>query len=515
MGPLGLSLLLASTHFLGQPLVSGEISKSPQTPKTQTATKDKIKAIDAILQEAFAANLSPGMSVAIVADGKIAYARGFGFANLESKVPCTPDTEFYIASTTKSFTAFACAALAQQGKVDLRAPITRYLPKLRFHQGIDPAAITLESLLTHTHGLDADGAIVEKTAYTGDFRDTEELIQLVEKLAPAESGKAFNYSNIGPVIASFVLEAVTGKSWKEVVRKEVLNPLGLRNTLGNRSEVSAARLASGYNFSPAGFDPVVLQKSDKTMHAAGGHYSTANDMAAWVGVHLNQGKWNGKRIFEQALIAKSLVKRADQDRKIGFVHRDGWALGWDLGTLQGESLVARSGGFPGYANIASFMPEKGIGVIVLANGGGLSSELMNHTLNLVYSELLEKPESLESSAKSLERLRSISQQARAQAVKNLAKRAERQKPLPLPLMAYTGTFKGDRGAMTWTLKDGKLWAQMGQLNAESEVMNAETHSLRFELFGNGQVVNFKIEEGKVIGFDFNQVAFKRVNPAPN
>lgn len=492
-------------------LLCGSAQAQPNpAPDLSTKVVSHTQALDERLQAAFATNLSPGMAVAVVAAGDLAYVKGFGHLATDNTVPVGPDTPFYIASTTKSMTAFAIQRLAQRGVVDLKQRISRLAPTMRFHPQLDTSKLTLETLLAHTHGIDGDGPLTFKTAYSGAYNDRAELLALVAQHGPAKKGTAFDYSNIGPIVAGMVVESVTGKTWKQIVEEEVIAPLGLQQTTAYRSRVPQALLAMGHTYTPDGFAPETLQKSDKTLHAAGGHYSTARDLAAWLGVHTNKGMWKGRRVFDADLIRSSLEPRASQDRKTGPVHRDGWALGWDLGTLAGERIVVRSGAFPGYASHISFMPEKGVGVVVLANGGGLSAPLIDYVVSTTYAQWLASPQLSTDSTKGLARLRGITLQARQQLATSQATRATRQTPLPLALQAYAGRYTGPLGDMVWSATDKGLSVSMGQISAPAEVFDAARHAVRVELVGSGQVVTFEAMGDSVSGLTYGDQFYRKV-----
>ena len=132
---------------------SAQYRDMPSTPSVSAG-------LDSALSQLFALDLAPGMSVAVVRDTQVVYAKGFGWADVEARRPVTPETIFYIASTTKSFTGLAAVLLDEQGRIDLDAPLSRYLPTAKLQAPLDPDSITLRSLLSHTHGIDNEGPIV-------------------------------------------------------------------------------------------------------------------------------------------------------------------------------------------------------------------------------------------------------------------------------------------------------------------------------------------------------------------
>ena len=155
-----------------------------------------VKEFDMFIEKAFALDMTPGLAVSVVKGNDLIYAKGFGYADIEAKRLVTPETMFYIASTTKSFTAFAATLLHQRGELDLDQPLSGYLPKLRLQAPLSADDITLRDLLTHTHGIENDGPVVFRTAYTGEHHH-DQLVALLEKHPPAANGRAFDYGNLG------------------------------------------------------------------------------------------------------------------------------------------------------------------------------------------------------------------------------------------------------------------------------------------------------------------------------
>jgi len=166
----------------------------------------------------------PSLAIAVVKDGRVVYLR-------------EPNTPYYIGSTTKAYTGLACAILAQRGQLDLDAPITKYLPEVTLAK-----APTLRAFLTHTSGIENE-AIVFRTAFTGEHTASQ-LVSMLNSSKPAKPG--FQYDNLGYVVASLVMERVTGKPWQDTLDELVFAPLGMRHTTARMS--NAGRLPAGYLF---------------------------------------------------------------------------------------------------------------------------------------------------------------------------------------------------------------------------------------------------------------------------
>ena len=169
--------------------------------------------IDEFAARILATDTVPGMGVAVVTSQGIAYATGYGFADVESRRPATADTQFYIASTTKALTALAAALLHDREQLDLDAPLSQYLPDVQMHPELSAEDVALRDLLTMTHGIEPIGPVDIRTAFTGDFTYPG-LQALLRHHPPAQSGRDFRYSNLGYNVFSIVLEDRFGGGWE-------------------------------------------------------------------------------------------------------------------------------------------------------------------------------------------------------------------------------------------------------------------------------------------------------------
>ncbi len=459
--------------------------------------------LDPLVAELFALELSPGLAVAVVADGEVAYLRGFGHADLEAGRPVVPErTRFYIASASKSFLGLTAALLAHRGALDVDAPIARYLPELELTPPLSAAEITVRDLLTMTDGMAQSAPFVFRTAFSGEFTEAE-LIALLEQAEPAPEGRAFSYRNQPYNLLGMVIERVTGAGWKEVGAREVLGPLGLASTSAHLSRVDPGDLAMPYRVAPDGFARAPLTKGDANMHAAGGHLTTALDLARWIEAFLEDGVVDGARVFPAEVIAAATTVQAPQDRDISLFHRHGWGHGWDIGTYGLDTLVHRFGGYTGARPHVSFMPHHGIGVVALVNEAALGGRLVDMVAARIYDHLLEKPDAAATWAERIAEARRGVEEVRAAVAADLARRSARRAPMPLPLSAYAGRYESEtHGTMTWRLVGEGLEAAAGLVRSPAEVYDASAHAFRVELTGGGSVVSFVVEDGEVTGLRF-------------
>jgi CubicO group peptidase (beta-lactamase class C family) len=475
-----LAVLLGAAPVLPQAVIGGE-------------WRDDIARFARRLVES---RLTPGLSVAVSLGDGVLYSGGFGAADAEAGRGVSDSTAFYIASSTKALTATAVVLAAARGEIDLDAPVTRYIPGLRWRPPLDPASITVKSLLAMTHGLDPGGPVVFRTAYTGEFTNGL-LIDLLGGYGPSAKSGGFEYGNLGYNVLGLVLDPNNEEGWKDVVERDVLRPLGMASTNARLSRLDPGRIAYPHELVPGqGFRRIRLGKADANLHAAGGHFATAEDLARFVAAHASGGLLEGRRVFPEDPIASMHEKRADQDRTFGPFHRFGWGYGWDLGSWEGKTIIHRFGSFPGYRSHVSFDPHSQIGVVVLANADGPASPAVDLLATFVYDRLLGRPDLEPAYRERLDRLVREAETWEREEAASLAKRRARLAPLPHPLGDYAGTYEDPKlGRMVWQVVAAGLEVRMGIARSRAEVYDAAKNLLRVEITGGGAVAGFEFPGG--------------------
>ncbi len=264
------------------------------------------------------------------------------------------------------------------------------------------------------------------------------------------------------------------------------------------SRAESARLALPYEWGEEGPQRVGYAKQDENMHAAGGHLSTARDLARYLLAHLNDGMLDGQQALPAPAIRATHVQHAEQNRRFGSFRRFGWSLGWDLATYEGEIVLQRFGGFSGFHSHVSFMPTRGIGVVVLGNGGTASGVLADAIATYVYDRALDRPGLAERRDTRLQALADELDRRRAAVVEDLATRRARPQQTVLPLSAYVGVYENDAlGRMEWSIEAGRLHVRMGVAQSDVEVYNGTLHQFRVALMGGGSVVAFDVPVGSL------------------
>jgi CubicO group peptidase (beta-lactamase class C family) len=439
-----------------------------------------------------AAGLAPGLGVAVAAGDWVVFDEGFGGADLAAGRGVGAGTAFYIASTTKSLTALAVALLAERGELDLDVPMERHVPGVVLPEGVPPGSISVRHLVTLTHGLSGSGPIVVRTAFTGDF-DPATLPSLLRFHPPTGTLGTFNYDNLGYNLLGMVLEGATGHAWQDVVAREVLEPIGMRRTTARLSELSPAALARPHGMTPGGeFGPIELQKEDGNLHAAGGHFATAGDMARYLAVHLSGGLLAGRRVLPEGAVEATQHEHVPQDRRFGPFVRHAWGLGWDIGTFDGEPLIHRFGSFPGYRSHVSFMPERGVGVAVLANGDGVASPATDLLATYIYDRLAGREDLEAVYAQRLSELAAQRDAALQAMAAERVTRADRLRPLSRAFEDFAGVYENEAlGRIVFRPLAQGLEFRFGVARGRVEVFDAERNALRIEIGGSGMVVEFR------------------------
>lgn len=460
--------------------------------------EDDLERIDQLVQEAFATGASAGLGVGIAIDGRIAYVNNQGYRDVTRGLPADDDTYWYVASTSKSFTGFGIALLAERGEVDVNAPISTYLPEYQWPDGTDPD-LTLADFLGHTHGL-GNGPIVLSAAFTGEFEETDwpRLIQYHEV-----GSRELDYSNLGYNVASMVISAKRPEGWKSFLREQVYEPAGLDDLHAMVSEVDTDRIAKPHGARADGtLRTEVFAKRDATMNAAGGHIGTIESLTRWAIVQMDQGMIDGEQVFPATAVTRGQEVLRTHDRQFAFFQRDGWAMGWDVGSFRGEPMVSRFGGYASTRSHLSFLPEQRIGVVAMTNGPG-GSILTDIVAAYAYDVLMDHPD-----ADSLAHARLAEVRAQvAELPERIASFEEvqrsRLRPYPTPLEMMAGTYRSDAlGDIHVVHVRDTLRVAWGVLESQTTVMDAERHVLRHELLGNGSTIRFVFDgEGPPAGIE--------------
>jgi D-alanyl-D-alanine carboxypeptidase len=296
----------------------------------------------------------PGLSLAVVRDGRIAKARAYGLANVEVNAPVTEETVFEIGSVTKQFTAAAVMMLVEEGKLGLDEPIRKYLV------GVPDAwsAVTLRHLLTHSSGIQNYLGVpgLPDIAHAASSHDEMNRIFFERLQLEFQPGETWSYSNSGYLLLGSIIEKASGKSYWEFLEERIFKPLGMNATRSSEPRAIIPNRASGYEWTRTRLEnrPALTENA----YAAGSIVSTVRDMA----------KWDAALYTEKLLETSSLAQTwAPQKAEGGAPAPFNYGFGWFVDTYHGHRVIAHSGGTPGFSSIIYRFVDDRLTVILLTN----------------------------------------------------------------------------------------------------------------------------------------------------
>ena len=435
----------------------------------------------------------PSVGIAVVRDAKPFFTGGVG---------SDANTAYYIGSTTKAYTGLACAILAQRGQIDLDAQLSKYLPEVTAQQ------VTLRALLTHTSAIEGD-AISFRTAYSGEHTP-QQLTAILNQSKPGK--KEFQYTNMGYVVASLVIERITGKPWQQALDDLVFTPLGMNHTTAYMSEAQQWPLLTPYLPDRTGkLIPSELRKNDRTMHAAGGIVTTPADLERWIEANITNGRIDGRQAIPAAAFEEAHRLQVPMSRQGALVAK-GYGFGWFEGEYSGTPILFHGGGYQGWQSLFSFMPEKKIGVGLMTNASGPSARVLEFINLYIYDRLQNVPNVEAIYTEKLTKLKSDYANGKNAMLADIEKRSRRPWMLQHANSAYVGRYDNPMyGTIAIKEESNKLVASLGPLNSVLEAFT-EPETARVELIpGSGEVFRFQIgSDGNAETLRYGDEVFRRV-----
>jgi len=316
----------------------------------------------------------PGVSVAIVKDGKVVTAKGYGVRKLGDPTPVDARTLFGIASNTKVFTATALGLLVEEGKLEWDAPVVRYLPSFQMWDPFVTRELTIRDLLVHRSGLGLGAG--DLLWWPPSTYDRKEIARRLRFIKPATSFRnAYAYDNVLYLVAGEVIESLSGQSWEDFISTRVLSKVGMSTSnVRHSAALAGGNVAATHARVDGTVRPIKPFDSDNT-NPAGGINSNADDMAKWMNTLLAHGKLaDGSRLFSEetyrqitTLVTPIPVGDPPLELAPQRANFRGYALGLGVSDYRGRKMLAHTGGLPGYVSRVMMVPEINLGVAVLTN----------------------------------------------------------------------------------------------------------------------------------------------------
>ena len=321
--------------------------------------------IDAYIEQQMARLNIPGAALAIVEGDEIVHLRGFGQARPGGEAP-SPQTPFVLGSTTKSFTALAVMQLVEAGKIDLDAPVQRYLPWFRVADPQASAEITVHHLLNQTSGL----SLLSGWIPLADFYDspgaTERQARALSALALSRPvGSALEYSNMNYNLLGLIIEAASGESYSTYIQNHIFAPLGMSHSYTTQAEAKQNGLAVGHQYWFAFPIAVPNLPVPRGSLPSGQLISSSEDMAHYLIAHLNGGRYGNVQILSGAGIDE-LHRGTAEASEMG-VSLGKYGMGWFDGSIGQTRILWHNGTVPDFASYMALLPEQKKGVVILVN----------------------------------------------------------------------------------------------------------------------------------------------------
>ncbi len=316
-------------------------------PPTHSLTATMAHQIDDLGNRIVRDRRSPGLAIGVVEEGRIVYARGFGYANIAQHVRFEPSTQTYAGSISKQFTAAAVLLLAQDNKLKLDDPVTRYVPELTIAKDV-----TIRQLLDQTAGLPDETALQTIDQDRTKTIKLSDLIAAMNKLQPiSPAGSQFRYNNFNYAIAGLIVERVSGVPLSDYLQQHIFIPLLMNQTFLAGDRGISPQHAVGYTGEPGSFTPAKVW-DPAWLFGAGGVVTNVYDLAKWD-------------------IGLPLLLRVDAEREMftpsGAPGALQYGLGWVIDEREGKRYIWHNGEIAGYYAMNALLPDDHVAVIVLTN----------------------------------------------------------------------------------------------------------------------------------------------------
>jgi CubicO group peptidase (beta-lactamase class C family) len=329
-------------------------------------------AIDLVAERARLSFNVPGMAVAVIKDGKIVHAKGYGVRSLNTGRPVDENTLFGIASNTKAFTAFALGILVDEGKISWDDKVRAWIPEFKMYSPYVTEEFTIRDLLTHRSGLGLGAGDLMFFPDSSDF-GLKDILYNLQFLKPVSGFRTkFDYDNNLYIVAGEVVKRASGKSWEDFVETRIIYPVGMHKTATSFDRLKDTSDIIDGHAEVEGKVRVIARSRSKVDHPAGGIYSSIADLSKWVELLLNQGFLDpdSARIFSQSVqkeiwSPQTIIRNGEPGEY--HTHFKAYGLGFFLEDLNGYKEISHTGGLEGMVTQIVMFPELRLGIIVLTN----------------------------------------------------------------------------------------------------------------------------------------------------
>ncbi|MFN2458673.1 MAG: serine hydrolase [Chitinophagaceae bacterium] len=403
------------------------------------ASDKRLDGLDAQLQQILKDWYAPGFAVTVVQKDKIIYSKGFGYRNMEKKLPVTINTLFPIGSVTKAFTASLIGMLSAEGKVDIDKPAHTYSSNLGFYNDAMNNSITLRHMMSHQTGLPRH----DLSWYFFNTTSRDSMIQRIRYQEPtAGVRERWQYNNFMFTAQGWIAEKLTNKSWEQNIKDKILTPLNMSRTNFSIKDLEKQEDAAvGYSVQKDSIIKKMNYYNIDAMGPAGSINSSVLEMANWLITWIYGGKFKGKEIIPfqhvtEAITPQAITGGGLPTKEKPDIFFSTYGFGWSMSSYRGHYRVEHGGNIDGFSASASFFPTDSIGIVVLTNQNG--SAVPGIVRNIIVDRLLRlTPYNWNADQKkAVEKARAQQRESNRSAT---AKNRKNTKPTH-PLKDYEGTY---------------------------------------------------------------------------
>jgi len=472
--------------------------------------------IDALVERSIKAFDVPGISVGVIKDGKVVYAKGHGVRSLNTNAKMDENTLVGIASNSKAFTAVALGILVDEGKIKWDDRVQDFIPEFKLYAPYVSENFTIKDLLTHRSGLGLGAGDLMFFPDGSDFTIKDIIHNLRYLKQVSQFRTKYDYDNNLYIVAGEVIARVSGRSWPEFVEERIMRPLGMASSAGLFERLKDKSNTIDGHASVEGKVQVIQRSMVRVPAAAGGVNSNITDLLKWVEMFLSGGKYDK----DKRLVSEKSLKEIWSPQTIIQVNSPGpynthfaaYGLGFFLSDVNGYKQVTHTGGLEGMVTQITMIPELKLGIIVLTNQqeGGAFRSITNQILDGYFGKTGRDWVTDLSAArqKALAEAKAVTDNVAAEVAKAKASGGTTLDPTAVAGRYSDAWF----GEISLDLKDGKLrfaskrsprlTGEMYPYKANSFIVRWDDRSMDADAF-----VNFQLDvDGRPQGFTMKAIS---------
>ena len=438
--------------------VAAALALATATPAL-TAQAFRQKDFDAYVARGLQTLRTPGAAIAVVKDGRVLFAKGYGVRTLGDPARVDAHTLFQIASNTKAFTTAALAILADEGKLSWDDAVTKLLPGFQLYDPYVTREFTVRDLVTHRSGLGLGAGDLLWFHSNYSRGDIAYRIRFARPVSSFRS--AYAYDNVLYIVAGEIFPAVAAQSWDDFVRNRIFTPLGMSESGTTTAFFTSSRNAATPHAVEDGKLQVVPLDSVDNISPAGGIASNVTDLARWLVCRLDSGRYAGGRLFSERQAremwsGQTILPIPDPPAPLAALQPTfaEYALGWRLRDYQGRKIVSHTGGLAGMSSQITLVPAEKLGILILTNS---ESDLMAALTYRLLDDLLGAPRPRADWVAAFAQAAQIARSRADSTLKTTGAGRDSLSQPSLPLAGYAGSYRDELyGDASVALENGRL-----------------------------------------------------------